>query len=197
MIKTLNKWYFSLVIIPILITYLTNFFSLPKLFEDWKLTIIFSLSILVIILLIELKIVNEILSQPDENDKKIIKKLLKKLNLKSFQEDICTVDSWNGYNQDSIHNITKYQYSARLIENKTLDKNLQKLIENFNDKLADFTAFTAHNVSGNNSGFLVPFKDSNDRDRIKQNCDKMNSLSKIAFHELEILLAYLQSKKYL
>jgi len=56
MAKTLSKWYVSLIVLPIPITYLTNHFSLPLLLSDWKLSIIFSLAITVAILGIELKI---------------------------------------------------------------------------------------------------------------------------------------------
>lgn len=197
MTKILNKWYLSLVIAPIITTYLTNFFSLPKLFSDWKLAIIFSLSIFVIILLIELKLLSESQKKPNECDKRIVKRLLKKLDLKSFQEDICMADSWNGYRQDSIYGIIKYQHAVKLIENKTVDKKLQQLINNFNDKLDQFTDFTAVNVYGGNSGFLVPFKNSENRSAVKKDSEKMNVLAENAFVELEKLLEYLKFKKYI
>lgn len=197
MTKTINKWYFSLVVVPIITTYLTNFFTLPKLFNDWKLAIIFSLTIFIIILLIELKLAYESQNQPNENDKRIVKRLLKKLDLKSFQQDICMSDSWDGYKQSSIHSIIKYQFAVKLINNKTVDKKLQQQINNFNTKLDEFTDFTAKNVYGINSGFLVPFKNSEDRNSIKKDSQKMNTLAKNAFTELECLLDYLTSKNYI
>ncbi|GEM_PF-1883367 len=54
MSRVLEKWYVSLIIIPILLTYLTNYFTIPLLTSDWKIAIIFSLSITVIILLLEI-----------------------------------------------------------------------------------------------------------------------------------------------
>lgn len=186
-----------MIVVPIFITYLTNFFTLPKLFEDWKLAVIYSLSILIVILLIELKEALTIRNLPDENDKKIIKKLLNKLDLKSFQDDIYSVDSWNGYSQKAICNITSYQYAAKLIENKTINKKMQQLIDNFSNKLEDFTDFTSNNVYGNNSDFLIPFKDSKDKESVKKDSEKMNRLSKVAFEELEFLVLYLKENKYL
>ncbi|SDH05990.1 hypothetical protein SAMN04488062_1045 [Flavobacterium omnivorum] len=197
MTKIINKWYISLVIAPIITTYLTNFFILPKLFSDWKLAIIFSLTILTITLLIELKLLSESHNIPNESDKRIIKRLLKKLDIKSFQEEICMNDSWNGYKQDSIHKIIKYQHAVKLIKNKTVDKKLQQMIDIFNYKLDLFTDFTAQNVYGGNSGFLIPFKNSEDRNSVKKDSEKMNILAKNAFAELENLVEYLKSKKYI
>lgn len=197
MTKIINKWYISLVIAPIITTYLTNFFILPKLFSDWKLAIIFSLTILTITLLIELKLLSESNNIPNENDKRIIKRLLKKLDIKSFQEEICVNDSWNGYKQDSIHKIINYQHAVKLIKNKTVDKKLQQMIDIFNYKLDLFTDFTAQNVYGGNSGFLIPFKNYEDRNSVKKDSEKMNILAKNAFAELENLVEYLKSKKYI
>ncbi|HEU4791662.1 MAG TPA: hypothetical protein VFS71_18385 [Flavobacterium sp.] len=197
MTKIINKWYLSLVIAPIITTYLTNFFTLPKLFSDWKLAIIFSLTIFAISLLIELKLLSESHNSPNENDKRIIKRLFKKLDVKSFQQEICMNDSWNGYKQDSIHSIIKYQHAVRLIKNKTVDKKVQQMIDVFNYKLDLFTDFTAKNVYGDNSGFLIPFKNSEDRNSVKKDAEKMNILAKNAFEELESLVEYLKFKKYI
>ena len=86
---------------------------------------------------------------------------------------------------------------VKLIKNKTVDKKLQQMIDVFNDKLDLFTDFTAQNVYGSNSGFLIPFKNSEDRNSVKKDSEKMNILAKNAFAELENLVEYLKSNKYI
>jgi hypothetical protein len=198
--KILSKWYLTLIVVPIFLTYLTNYFTLPKILEDWKTSIIFSITILSIILIIQVKLLKEELAKlrnrPNESDIKIIEKLLKKLNVKSFEEDICKNDAWNGYPQKSIHNITDYQYAARSIINKTTDKKLNQLLAKFNKSLEDFTDFTSCHVYGHEAGFLIPFKHDN-RARAEIDSVKMNKLSLLAFMEFEILIAYLKDKKYI
>ena len=104
--KLLNKWYFGLIVIPILINLLTNSIGLPDLFKDWSMTIIATLSFVIIILSTELillsKKIRGITFKPKKSDKKIIKKLLTTLDVNAFHEDIKDQDSWYGYKQEAI-----------------------------------------------------------------------------------------------
>lgn len=198
--KILSKWYISLVIAPILITYLTNHFSLPLLFSDWKLSIIFSLIIVIIILAIELKIQrddnksNEIIKK---SDTETIRRLLGFLNLKLVQEEVLRNESWNGYPHEAIGSIIAYQHESRLLENKLIDRKLCILFDNFNDKLNAFTDFSSFHMHGSpHPDFLIPFKDPDNRDKGWEDSKKIDKLAQDVYEELEILIAYLKREGY-
>ncbi|WP_336827988.1 hypothetical protein [Sphingobacterium multivorum] len=200
MSRVFEKWYVSLIIIPILLTYLTNYFTIPLLTSDWKIAIIFSLSITVIILLLEIKTIykkQQYVSHIITVDTETITRLLNTLDVEMFQQDVCEQDSWNGYKQEAIHNIIDYQYATRLVKNRILNPKIHLLFSNFNDKLNKFTSFTQYHVSGHSLGFLVPFKDSGDREKVREDSFTMNRLSKEAFQEFEVLIIFLKKNGYL
>lgn len=198
--KVIDRWYISLIVIPTLLTYLTNYYTLPKLFSDWKVSAIFTLIMLAVILLIELKIKNEevvkLKNTPNPSDLKAIKRLFKKLDVNAFEEDICNADAWNGYKQNSVNNITAYQYASRLTKNEILDSEIRLAFSNFNYQLEKFTDFTRYHVSGHPAGFLVPFKDVN-QEKARADSDIMNELSSNAHTAFKKLLILLKAKNYL
>lgn len=199
MSKLLTKWYISLVIAPIIITYLTNYFSFPLLLSDWKLSIIFSLVILIIILAIELKIQredNKLNEISKKSDSETIKRLLVPLNLKLLQEEILQNECWNGYPSEAIGNIIDYQYNSRLINNRLINKNLQVIFNNFNDRLQSFTDFSSLHMYGVSNGFLIPFKDSDNRAQAIEDSKKIDKLAQDIYAELEILITHLKKKGY-
>lgn len=199
MSKLLTKWYISLVIAPIIITYLTNYFSFPLLLSDWKLSIIFSLVIFNIILAVELKIqmdkvdTNEIIIITDTET---TKRLFNVLNIKMLQEEILRKESWNGYLSDAIGNVIEYQYESRLIENRFLDKDSQIIIDNFNDVLESFTDYSSLNMYGGTHSYLIPFKYPDNKDRAMEDSKKIDKLAKDVYKELEILITHLKKKGY-
>ncbi len=200
MTKVLSKWYISLVIFPILITYLTNHFSLPLLFSDWKLSIIFSLIIVIVILAIELKIQrddnksNEIIKR---SDTETIRRLLGFLNLKLVQEEVLRNESWNGHPHEAIGSIIAYQHGSRLLENKVIDRKVCTRFDNFNDKLKAFTDFSSFHMHGSpHPDFLIPFKDPDNRDKGWEDSKKIDKLAQDVYEELEILIAYLKRMGY-
>ena len=105
--KILDKWYISMFIIPIFLTYLTNYIKLPIVFENWEYSIIASMTILIGILLYEINTLSNRLKEtqdkPKKSDKKILRELLDTLNIDKFHEDIVRQDAWNGYYRDDIH----------------------------------------------------------------------------------------------
>ena len=75
---------------------------------------------------------------------------------------------------------------------------MNSLINQFLNKLDDFTEYSSVRVSGRGD-WLVPFKDNPDihpREKIKKETDKMNELTNICFIELEKLMEYLKEKEY-
>lgn len=200
--KILSKWYVSMFILPIFLTYLTNYINLPVIFENWEYSIITSLLILVGILIYELFTLNDelkdIKNTPKKGDKKIVRELLETLDLDKFHEEIVRQDAWNGYYNEDIYRITKFQEKAKLIGYKTSDKKLNNLINNFVSKLDNFTDYSSLRLYGRGD-WLIPFKDNPDihpREKIKKETDKMNKLSKECFIELEYLMEYLRRKEY-
>jgi|GEM_PF-2453104 len=198
--KLLDKWYLSLILVPITLTYLTEYFSLLYLKTDWNLTIILTLTVATIILIFELIITNQKLNKisklPKEQDITIIKKLLKTLNVKSFEYDICTNDSWNGYREKSIHNLIDYLHKVKLLAYRTTDAKLNNLLANFNFRLEEFIEYSSCHLYGHEAGFLIPFK-YNDREKAREDAKKMNHLSMLAFKDFEFLILYLKEKKYI
>lgn len=112
--KIVEKWYLSLFIIPIILTYLTSYFSLPDIFKNWQYSIIVSLVLLVSILMYELRSLKKQLNTfvPKKSDKKIIQKLLKELDLDSFHEEIFEQNSWYGYKKEAISKSISFTYKA-------------------------------------------------------------------------------------
>lgn len=199
-----KKWYISLLVVPIVLTYLTSFIQLPDILSNWEYSLIFTLSILSSILFYEIQVLKKQITdsqtKPTERDKEIIKNLLATLNLKVFHEDIYNQDAWYGYRQDAIHNIIEFKYDSELIENKTSVAHLNNLISDFRLTLDEFTEFSSNKLYGRNAGWLIPFKDdpeNHPREKVKAETEKMNALSKICFGKLETLMTYLRDNDYL
>ena len=86
----MKRWYLGTIIIPILLTYLTNYFNLPKILEDWNFAVFVTLIIIICILSYELHMLNlkhkRLINKPKKSDKKIVKKLIKTLNVNFFKK---------------------------------------------------------------------------------------------------------------
>lgn len=200
--KILDKWYLSMFIIPIILTYLTNYIKLPIIFSNWEYSFIASMTILIGILLYELnslsnqlKIVNE---KPKKADKKIVRELLDTLNIDRFHEEIVRQDAWNGYFGEDIHRIIKFKEKAKLIGYKTSNEKVNTLINNFLSKLDDFTDYSSKRVYGRGD-WLIPFKENPDihpHEKIRKETENMNELTKKCFVELENLMEFLRDKEY-
>ncbi|WP_127138002.1 hypothetical protein [Flagellimonas oceanensis] len=119
MSKMLNKWYLSMFIIPIVLTYLTTYIKLPDIFSNWEYSIIASLTILSGILFYEIitlkRELTRLSEKPKKSDKKIVRELLETLNIDKFHEDIVRQDAWNGYHREDIYRIIEFQEKAKLI----------------------------------------------------------------------------------
>lgn len=200
--KILDKWYLSMFIIPIILTYLTNYINLPIIFENWQYSIIASFLILSAILLYEIKVLKKQLAileeKPKKSDKKIIRDLLDTLNIDKFHEDIVRQDAWNGYHREDIRSIIEFQEKAKLIGYKTSNKKVNNLINDFSNKLDEFTNYSSKRVSGQGD-WLVTFKDNpkiHPREKIKKETEKMNELTQECFVELEVFMEFLKEKEY-
>lgn len=200
--KILDKWYLSMFIIPIILTYLTNYINLPIIFENWQYSIIASFLILTGILLYEIKILKKQLTtleeKPKKSDKKIVRDLLETLNIDKFHEDIVRQDAWNGYHREDIHRIIEFQEKTKLIGYKTSNKKVNNLISEFLNKLDEFTDYSSVRVYGKGD-WLVPFKDNpkiHPHEKIKKETEIMNELTQKCFVELEILMEFLKEKEY-
>ena len=200
--RLLNKWYFGLIGIPILINLLTNTIGLPDLFKQWDITLIATLSFLTIILTTELillsKKLREVKFNPKESDKKIIKNLLATLDIDTFHEDIKGQDSWYGYKKEAIGKTIDFAQDARLISNKTSDKKLNQLLLDSKNAIDDFNAYSSTQLYGNGADWYSPAKDTDfnvEKAKIAQPI--MNAKADFAFNKLTLLLDYLRHKNYL
>ena len=201
--KFTDRWYLSMLIVPIVLTYLTDYIKLPIIFEKWEYSIIASMTILIGILLYELKSMSHSLKiardKPKKADKIIVRKLLEILDIDKFHEEIVLQDAWNGYYRDDIHRIIEFQEKAKLIGYKTSNEEVNNLISQFVVKLDDFTQYSSVRVSSQ-GGWLVPFKDNPEihpHEKIKKETEEMNALTQKCFSELEGLMKYLRDKDYI
>ena len=201
--KILEKWFVSLFILPIVLSYLTDYINLPIIFSNKEYSIIISLSIIIGILIYEVVVLNKRIKsfeeKPKKVDKKIINELLEILDIDKFHEEIVLQNAWYGYHRDDIHRIIEFQEKSKLIGYKTSNQNVNNLINNFVSALDEFTDYSSVRVSGKGD-WLIPFKDNIDKDereKIKLETDKMNDLTKKSFIELENLMKYLKEKDYL
>lgn len=200
--KLLNKWYFGIIAIPILINLLTNSIGLPDLFKEWTTTVIATLSFLTIILLTELILLSrkmrEIEFKPKERDKKIIRNLLTTLDIDTFHEDIKNQDSWYGYKREAIGKTIDFTQGAGLISNKTSDKKLNNLLFDLKNAIEDFNSYSSTQLYGNGDDWYSPPKDTDfNVEKAKNAQPIMNAKANTAFEKLTILLDYLKYKNYL
>lgn len=203
MSKILEKWYVSLFILPIVLSYLTDYINLPIIFSNKEYSIIISLSIIIGILIYEVVVLNKRIKSFEEKlkkvDKKIINELLEILDIDKFHEEIVLQNAWYGYHRDDIHRIIEFQEKSKLIGYKTSNQTVNNLINNFVSALDEFTDYSSVRVYGKGD-WLIPFKDNIDKDeqkKIKEETDKMNDMTKKSFIELENLMKYLKEKDYL
>lgn len=200
--KIINKWYFGLIAIPILINLLTNTIGLPDLFKQWTTTLIATLTFLTIVLATELillsKKLREVEFKPKESDKKIIQKLLTTLDIDMFHEDIKDQDSWYGYKKEAIGKVIDFAQDAGLISNRTSDLKLNKLLLDLKNALDDFNSYSSTQLYGNGDDWYSPSKDTDfNVERAKTAQPIMNSKAEFAFTKLTLLLDYLKHKNYL
>jgi len=200
--KIFKRWYVSIFLIPIVLTYFTDFIGLPLIFRNWNYSVITCQFILIVILLYELisldKDFERFKFSPKESDKKIVKRLLETLDIDMFQEEIYKQDAWYGYKSNAIGKIIDFTADLSLIRNKTTDDELNNLLENFSMKLEVFKSYSSLRLYGlRNSLFYVPNKDTDEiRVRTKIETGKMNEMTKEAFEALEMLIEYLKRRKY-
>lgn len=200
--KILDKWYISVFITPIILTYLTSYFELPFILKNWEYSIIASLIILSAILIYEIvaltKRIQLLEKTPKKTDKKIIRELLKTLNVDKFHEDIVEQDAWNGYYGESITRIIEFKEKAKLIGYMTSNQEVNMLIKNFVVSLDEFTKYSSVRVYGSGD-WLIPFKynlEAHPHEKVKKETTEMNKLTKKSFIELEKLMEFLKKKQY-
>jgi hypothetical protein len=199
--KLLSKWYFGLIILPILVNLLTNAVGFPDLFKEWSVTAIATLSFLVLVLINEIFILSNRLKNiefaPKASDKKIVKNLLDVLDIDIFHEEIANQDSWYGYKQEAIRKSIDFSQSAGLVSNRTSDSKLNVLILGLKKSIDDFHSYSSKHLY-NNGDFYSPDKNTDyGVDRAKKAQPIMNEKAEDAFAKLTLLIDYLKRKNYL
>lgn len=196
--KLLNKWYFSLILLPLIVNYVTQIFDSEFITTDWKNTFIFTLIIICSVLIVELKAAIELSKLPKEIDKEKIKILLSKLDINSFQMDIYQADSMNGYPQQAIIKVIDFLENADLLQLKTSDKRLNFLIQDFAQQLDAFSYYSGRHLM-NNDPYFVPISKwrSDANEELEEETNRMNELAKMSYLKLEKLMHYLRERNYL
>jgi hypothetical protein len=193
-----NKYaYGSIILVPILINVITQSIDFKTVLANWYFTLVIILILTILILSYELIYARKLLSNVKEIDKQKITLLLNKLDINAFQRDIVEVDSWNGYRQDAITRILDFLENATLLQFKTSDDKLNKLMSDFVVQLNEFSSFTAMHVVGGNHHFIPITKKELDFGKRKAETEEMNRLAELAYQKLEILMRYVRKKNYI
>lgn len=199
--KVLNKWYFGLVIIPVLVNYLTEVIRLPTLFKNWNYTIIGILAIAVLILSFEVirmnKVIHQFKSTPKKSDKKIVKELIEILDVDSFHDKIKEQNTWYGYEKEAIRKTFKFSEKAGLIGYRTTDKKLNKIIQDLKEAIDDFNHFCGSNVYPNGSFYALAKDTDFNVEKAEKATPIMNEKADFAFSKLSVLMDYLRSRNFL
>ena len=193
----LNKWYFGLIILPVLENYLTEVVQLPDLFKNWTYTILGILTILIFILVYEIyglrKENIELKSKPKESDKRIVKTLIDTLDINSFHEKIKEQDSYCGYEKEAISKTIAFSAKAGLISYRTADKKVNELIKKLRVSINDFNGYSSLHLYPN-AHFYSPAKGTQEAESARA---IMNKKADVAFEKLTELMTYLKTKNYL
>lgn len=201
MTKILNKWYFSLIIIPIIINVITADFKASNFIDNWKLTIIGILVISTFILIYELsqakRIIRELKSIPDIRDKRIANELISILDVSDFEENVYRQNSWYGYSQRAIKKTIEFSEKAFSEEYKTSDEKLNKLFKKLAKSLYDFNNYAETKLYSEGNSYN-PAKENEHNLKITEEATPiMNQMTTDAFYDLQNLLQYLRKRKYL
>ena len=196
------KWYIAVIVIPIIINYFTDTVKLSDIFNNASYIVIFCLGILVIALQydnVTLKQnLRKINSTPNERDKKIINKLLKLLDVPSFQKEIYEQDSWNGYKIKSLDKVFDFIEQVELINNRTSDKVLNKLVEDLAGVLKKFAEYSGTHLYNDGGHYYTPDKNSEmNIKKLEMAQPVMNQMTTDAFNKLTVLLNYCRERNYL
>lgn len=199
--RMLNKWYFGLIILPVLVNYLTEVVQLPDLFKNWTYTILGILTILIFILVYEiygLKKENiELKSKPKESDKKIVKTLIDILDIDSFHDKIKKQDSWYGYEKEAISKTIIFAEKAGLISCRTADKKLNELIKKLKESIDDFNGYCSFRLYSSGH-YYSPAKGTDFNVQKAESARAiMNKKADVADERLTELMTYLKTKNYL
>jgi hypothetical protein len=201
MSKILNKWYFSLILIPIIINLVTADFALTDFYENWKITVIGILVITCLILSFEQlqlkKTIKVLISNPNERDKRVVKELIEIIDIPDFEESVYKQNSWYGYSQRAIHKTMEFSKKALSEESKTSDEKLNKLIKILADTLYDFNAYAGVKLYSEGNSYN-PAKENEYNIKITEEATPiMNEMTTKAYLELQKLMKYLRSHNYL
>ncbi|WP_111309769.1 hypothetical protein [Confluentibacter sediminis] len=200
--RIFEKWYIGLIVLPILINLITEYFNLSKLLQNWNFTIIGTLVIIIIILLYELnkakKEVSSLKELPKKSDKEIIKELLKTLDINEFQSEIVEQSCWYGYRRSSINKLYEFCRKAELLKYKTADSTLNKHIGNLAISIHNFNDLASTILYGDNELTYDPDKKNPvEYEKAKRIYPKVDELSEKAFGVLTEMMKYLKTKNYL
>lgn len=200
--EIINRWYFGLVLIPILVNLLSGTFALPDLLGNWAITVIGILLIIIILGVIEYaalyKKFKAKIHVPKERDKRIVKELLGILDLPNFKDDVFLQDSWYGYKKVTIRSLIDFQEAADQISGRTSDTELNRLFSDFKISIKEFTSFSSNHLYPNGEIFYAPAKDTDEmKSKVKEVTPIMNGMTDKIYNKLEVLMEYIIYREYI
>lgn len=202
--KITSRWYVGLVIIPIFINYITSYFSLTSInnnfFGIWNNTIILTLIIVVIVLSIELSKSSKknkiLLANPKPIDKKNVLKLLQTLDYENFQERFKEHDSWYGYRENVIENLVSFLKEAEMQHNQTTDKKLNQLIYDLKLSINTFVEYSQVKLFPEGNSYKLLKRTDSEYQSAQEASKIMNKMTDDSFKKLIKLIKYLKQNNY-
>lgn len=196
--KIIKKWYFSIFIIPIVLTYLTSYFDLPWLIKNWIISAGISIAILFLTFVYEIFSLNRELSQkaPKYIDIIIMTKLIRLLDIKSFEEHFVKGDSWYGYPKYSIRTLSEFSTESKILVNKTSDNELNKIIAKLNESIDSLLELTGRHMFLSNDGYMFDTEIDKNRKNAEVIAPQINKKVDLIFKQMNTLRGYLLKRNY-
>ena len=199
--KIIEKWYLSLILIPIIVNLITARLNVKDFFDNWELTIISVLIILGVILIYEIyslrKIVISLSYIPKPRDKRIINELLTDLDIEDFENSIYKQNSWYGYTQISIKKGILFTEKAKSINYLTSDLVLNDLLKTLSDSIYDFNDYASSKLYSEGEFYRLAKENEHNLNISNEAYPIMNNKATKSFQNLQILLKYVRERNYL
>lgn len=199
--KILERWYFSLILVPIAINIITANTALSDFYAKWEITIIGILGITCIILCLELlksrSQMRSLKAAPNPRDKRIVQELIQTIDVATFEKFIYEQDSWYGYSQSAIKKTTDFTDKALSEEYKTSNEKINELVEQLANTIYDFNSYAGTKLYSEGNRYK-PAKENEYNLKITEEATPiMNKQTTRAYNELKELLKYARKNRYL
>lgn len=205
MTRLIQRWYISILLIPIIVNLFTNTVSWDTLKTNPTTTFLSLSVILNVILIGELLIymkVNQKENDTFQNDKKVLAKLIQTLNLIDNEPILKLTNHVDKLDYKYVNNIKEFLVQTNKLENRVIDKDINMKLNNFKQALNEYLGFIGKNMVTNaEDGFKtisMPYelKDRN-YDLYMRRMKELDDSADLAYSKLKELMTTLRQRNVL